>query len=248
MIRRFSDCDCSSSNLNDCINSIEAYYFLAVVCSLLLAFGVFEVAKAIYDWYNQYIMQQVAIVVKGLPAYETMVDGRMCMLNDTAPYLFENSHFPTDPCTFHQISSACCNHTQCDASQFMYCHTYHSSGNSGTQSHTECWYYGMACYTSDEYERNHSYDYVWLCIGIFLFIIQLSILILRLFKNVINRRENPYTCISSDDCNEITLTTATPSAPPLYNIELVEQQHDHVRGSCDDHSYGVQYGSTTTYL
>ena len=131
MIRQFLRSLCGSSGRRSRNNGFNvrrnpAYYVLTVTSSVCLMYALYEGCKMIYDWFYGYMTKQVEAIVKGLPAHESLVNGRMCLLNDTPPYLFANPTFPEDPCSFPQISSACCNHTRCDASQFMYCHTYHT--------------------------------------------------------------------------------------------------------------------------
>lgn len=196
--------------------------------------------------------KQVEMIVKGLPAHETLVDGRMCMLNDTPPYIFANQRFPYDPCTYPQISSACCNHTRCDASLFTYCHTYHTHSYHSSTFHTTCYYYGMACYTDDEYAKNHKNDYflLYIIIIVFFAIVPFSFMVLYAYNECSNRGISYINIIfgnydddDSDDGNdfefshhlnydsEATMTTAIPSAPLMYTAEIQNEQSDRWDGN-----------------
>ena len=193
--RRRHDSPYSFDNLSG-----PVFYSTAVTFSLFLILLLYKLCKFLYEWWDGWVTRQVEVIVKGLPAHETLIDGRMCMSNDTLPYLFANSRFPYNPCSFPEISSACCNNTRCDASSFTTCHTYFTHSH----SYYSCSYYGMACYTTDAYVKNHQIGSLLLLFMVGSFVVIVSYVVISLFKEHVNG--GPYMTANSDDYHDATAT------------------------------------------
>ena len=180
-----------------------------------------SIAGGIYIicWAYQYAVAtenaQVARIVKGLSEHESLVNGTMCMLNDTRPYRF-GFQVSFDPCTYSQIRSACCSRLKCDSSQFVNCytHTYpsYTNGHRSTRTTTTCYYFGMACYTSAEYKQNHAWDFMVWFVFLIAFCIAGSVICFHFAKDI--HVDGLY---RDDECNECISSIVSNSDERSYD-------------------------------